>query len=688
MRTTTANYTTYNANLYKNPVYIVEFGAITTKYVSGTWNNIGSYTTKKYLRNIRASYGKIDIHEPNLTASTFDVTIVDKSSEFISFMNTNSLWGKTMTIKIGFQELDYADFVTLTPTNTVVTDIRLESDLITWIIEGRDNLFNLIGAKFNDTGIDLLIATLSSSLTAGETSTISVTTSTPFSIQTDIDGAVNDTEPTARVFVCVKIDSEIIQYTGTSGGNSLTTLTRGLGSSIAAAHSMGAEVIPGIGFKCDPLRTMLHLLTSSTAGTNGRYDLTLNTNTDTFSGVLKDGINTEISTDDINIESIEQLGWRLFHEIEYDTNGYFYIFANERNDVLDTIQEKLLKPHGLYLYINGGKIDIGHNDYVYFSENFSASDTLTDSDIKRVNGLDHSGYDQVYDKVVFNYDYDHATTDFGTNSEQTHNTTAATYYDSNRLIVDHHGATSSMDTDQIKHLVRYRFLSFADISSIIKADSYHSKLLLEPGDTPSVTFSNLANVDSGSRGWTTQKAVLLGQELAMGLDESTVEHELRVFTIPGYVDNAVSGYYSINKVAEGSIDDTSLAVSTDLTSSTEAADAYYDNSSSAYQADRIIFFIRVTPPNFGGGSDFETIDLQICWMDNTPTIQNSDRRRYINFNPQSSTAFTIALDLYGLNSTADTPDRVKVDWNATTATGSEVPTVEFVGVWFVKLNLT
>lgn len=677
MRTMTANYTAYNANIYKSPVYIVEFGAITTKFVSGTFNNIGSYTTNKWVSSIRAAYGNIDIHEPDLTASTFDVVIADKSAGFTSFMSSNSLWGIVLTIKIGFQELDYADFVTLTPNNTVVIDIRLNSNLTSWTIRARDNLFNLVGARFNNIGYPPFFSKVNGALSDVETTTINIDDATTYGNQSQLTNNAD-----SKVFVCVKIDNEIIQYS-TAGIGTLGTLTRGMGSTVAAAHSDDAVVKRGLGFKCDPLRTMLHLLTSSFAGTNGKYDLSAIN----YGLVRKQGAFAHVDDDNINIENIERLGWRMFHEIEYATNGYFYIFADDEDDVMDLVQEKILKPHGLYFIVTGSKIDVGYNDYVYFFENFLASDTLTDGNIKRVSGIEHAGYDQVYNSFSFNYDYDHATDEFASASEQTHNSTASTYYEDNRMTVNHIGAESGTDTDLIKHLVRHRFLGFADISTFVTADCLHSKILLEPGDTPSITFLNLANIDSGARGWSAVKARLLGQSLAGGPDESLVENELRVFTIPGYVENALSGYYSINKVAEGSITDKALSVSTDLTATTEAADAYYDNSGSAYQADRIIFFIRITPPGFGGGSTFETVDLQISWLDVTPAIQNSDRRRYINFNPQSSTAFTLALDLYGKSSMADTPNRVKVDWNATTAAGGEIPTVEFVGVWFVKLNL-
>lgn len=692
MRTATSNYNTYNALNNKSPVYIVEIGAAVTKFVSGTFANIGSYTTKKYLLGINGSIAGIDIHEPELSSGTFNIEILDKDAEFTAFLNDNSIIGDALVIKAGFQELEYADFTTITPVNTQITDISLSSDLMTWKISARDTMFNLTGAKLN--GAERVLSgslrfpnsTLASNLTDSETGGMTVTTdhATSYSNQSTIDNNAD-----GRVFVCVKIDSEIIGYqTIDTGTGVVSTLVRGLGNTVSAAHSSGAEVNRGIGFKCDPLRVFLHLAMTSQAGTNGKYDLDAGA-VGNIGGLYRNSnISVFLSSSQVNMEGIERLGWKVFHQVEYNTNGYAFIFIDNDENFLEYAQESLLKPHGMYLLMRDGKVDIGHNDYLDFFENFSADDTLTTANIKSIVDLTLGDYEEVHNEYAIGYDYNHGTGEFETNDNNTHNATAETYYPTSRIDIEHTGLVSSADAEQIEHFVEWRFMNFSDQATLLKLENLHRQLLLEPGDTPTITFANLPNIDSGARGWSSVKSLIVGQEINLIPDAGSVMNLCRVITIPGYVENDLggNGYYDINKVVEGSINDKALTVSLDETATTKAADAYYDNSVTAYQADRIIFFIRITPPGFGAGSTFETIDLKISALSAVPAIINSDHRTYINFNPQSSTAFTITLDLISTNA-SDTADRVKVDWVSTTAAGGEISTVEFVGVWFCVSNL-
>jgi hypothetical protein len=697
MRTATSNYNTYNALLYKQPVYIVEIGASTTKWVSGTFANIGSYTTKKYLISVRASSAEINIHQPEITSGTFEVIILDKDLEFTGLLESASRLGDALVIKAGFQELDYADFVTLTPANTLITRISLGDDLMTWRLEARDSLFELIGMKFNNlsladgTGhfVEGQDSELTVQLTAGATTEMFLTNDSNilnYTAQADLD---NDAD--ARVFTCVKIDSEIIKYTTVDTGlYKLQTLTRGVGNSTDATHAVGATVKRGLGFNCDPLRILLHLLMTTAIGGNEKYDLGVAGIGDNFDGIWSQGgVEIYFTSSQIAMENIERLGWKVFHADnaantdEFGLNGYIYLFHEDQDNVIDFIQNKLLKPHGMALMIRDGKLDVWQNDWVDFYENFSADDALTASNIKSITGFTLGNEEEVHYGYGIKYNYDHGAGTFASSFTDSHNPAASTHYPDVRLDIEHTGMIGSQDTDQITNFVFYRFQNFLDQSTLLTVENFHKQLLLEPGDTPTITFANLPNIHDGTRGWTTQKALIVGQEIDFDVNgAATVINRCRVFDTPGYVLTG-DNYYSINKVVEGSINDKALTVSTDETATTEAADAYYDNSGTNYDALRIIFFIRITQPNYGAGSTFETLDLMISWLSAGPTIQNSNHRRYINFNPQASTAFTIALDLVSKSGSADTPDRVKVDWVSTTATGSEIPTVEFVGVWFV-----
>jgi hypothetical protein len=695
MKTTTSNYNTYNALLNKKPVFIVEIGGLTTKFVSGKFKNIASYTTKKSLVSISGSIPPIDIYQPEITSGTFTVKILDKNSEFVSILNSNVVIAQSLTIKSGFEELDYADFLTITPTGTVVYSIKLNDNKIVWELQARDSFFNLVTSTLNGILITSSYgenSTLSANLNAGVTASLSITDSTNYAQQADIANGINADN---RVITCVKIDNEIIQYS-TTGVGVLSTLTRGTGNTTDANHNAGATVNRGLGFKCDPLRTMLHLLMTSNGGTNGKYDLDNNGGivASNYAGISNNGFTDPITTDEINVENIERLGWRLFHIDEYNANGFVYVFYDNTSNVLNFIQQTLLSQYGLFLKVINNKIEVDSCDYVYFVENFSADDTLTSSNVIDIEDIELTDIQEAHGSTRINYNFNHGTDSYISGTSQIvkyfNGQYSTSYGIINTKVIGHHGLISGVDADQAAKMIMYRFSFFLDVMSKQTLSVYHKQLPLEPGDKVSLNWTNFPSIDSGSRGLSSIKTLIVGQEFNWSDEQFSLLYNSLIFDIPGTIRRALTNdvYYTINKVVENSITDKSLSVSADETATTEAADAYYDNSGTAYQADLIIFFIRITPPAFGGGSDSEILDLKISWLNSSPTIQNSDHRPYIHFNPQSSMAFTFPLFLYGKSSSADTPDRVKVDWVSTTATGGEVPTVEFVGVWFVKWNQT
>lgn len=687
MRTASANYNTYNALAYKKPVFAVEFSGINTKFVSDVFADIGSppggITYKKYLKNVRFNQGELDIFTPSYISGTYVVSIIDIDDEVVAFLNSASIFDLVVTIKLGFQEIDYDDFVNLTTGGARVKDYYLNADLLTWDIQCRDGLIDLLDKNIgtNDSDVIVVDSFLSTNFTIADT-VIDVNDTAVYSVLADLTNNLDN-----RVFPVVKIDSEIFRY-DTSGGGNLTTITAARGNTAAANHTaaLTTTVKKGLGFSCDPCRIFLHLAMSTTAGTNGRYDFDSDVNFSGSGGSPK-LLEIGLTSSQVNVENIERLGWRLFNYVEYDTIPYRFYFAAEQFNFLDHVQNILLKPHGLFLMIRDGKIDIGSNDYLNFFENFSADDTFDSGIIESVNSLGHNTFDEVVSNARVFYNFNHATEDFNAYVDITHNSNADTFYPSAKsLSINHYGLDNTdYDADLVKHWLEYRFLAFADIATIINLNANHQTALLESGDTPDVTLSQLPNENSGTRGWTNVKSLLVGQDF--DLLNASFRHTLRVFAMPNFVENEVTAYYTVNKVTEGSIDDTALSVSTDETATTEAADAYYDNGGTNYDADLIIFFIRVTPPAYGAGSDNEIINLKISWLDNVPAIQNYDYKPYIAFNPQASTAFTVPLYLYGASASADTPDSVKVDWISTTATGSEVPTVEFVEVWFCVSNL-
>lgn len=692
MRTASANYNTYNALAYKKPVFAVEFSGINTKFVSDIFADIasppGGVTYKKYLKNVRFNQGELDIFTPAYISGTYVLSIVDINSEVTSFLNSESVLGSTVTIKLGFQEINYSDFVNLTVAGSKVVDYYLNADLLTYDIECRDGLLELLNKNIGVTGFPNLNTSIDFAFASADTS-FYVNDDSALYEPTDLANNLDN-----RIYMVVKINSEIIKYETLAGGinNEVTDLTRAIGgTSTPSSHAVNSIVRQGLGFSCDPLRIFLHLAMATEAGTNGKYDFDANVNfSDNIGNCL---LNIGLTSSELAVENIERLGWKLFNYIEYNPAQCRFYFPDEEFNFLDHTQTNLLKPYGLFLMIRDGKIDVGSNDYLDFYENFSADYTFDSENIEAINSMRHSDSKELSSSQLISYEYNHVSGEFS----NTYNIgsyaadTASAYPNlTNELSVYYYSLDSADGNDLIlfSSWALYRMTNFLDLSTILNLSANHQTALLEVGDKASITLSNLPNVKTGSRGWTTVKSLVVGQNF--DLLNGSFQHTLRIFDIPGFAGTAAGGavgFYNINKVVEGSIDDTTLTVSADETATTEAADAYYDNSTSQYAADLFIFFIEVTQPGYGSGSTSEIINLKLSLLDNVPAIIHYDYKPYIYFNPQSSDVFTVALYVYANNdvfSNSYIVDRVKVDWISTTATGSEIPTVAFTGIWFAK----
>lgn len=136
MLKSSANFDTYNADRDKAPVWIVEFDGIATKFSSGTFGDInGSY--KKYLKGISRVPLTANLLNFRTEFGGFDFEILDKGNDLLGLF-TNSFTGREITVKIGFQEINIADFVTLP--KSFVVDFGIRGDLSTYWFRCRNIL--------------------------------------------------------------------------------------------------------------------------------------------------------------------------------------------------------------------------------------------------------------------------------------------------------------------------------------------------------------------------------------------------------------------------------------------------------------------------------------------------------------------------------------------------------------------
>lgn len=701
MRTPSAEYEVYNALTAKNVVYAVEFytlsATIGTKYVSGSFADIssppGGVSYKKYLISVSFSAPRLDLFQSSTSPGTVQIVIMDNDAEFSSFLNSNSIFKENIFVrlKIGFQEMDYDDFVSFTNEGTLVSNVTLLPDLLSYSIVARDALFGLLSKNINGSALNDNYV-LGADLTNVETTTIEIVGTAAESIYADQSDISNVLDTTSNVFVCVKIDSEIIRYSTVTNGSpnsTLNTLARSRFHTSAVAHTAGpsVDVSRGIGFAVDPCRVLLHILTTKDA-TNNKYDLGPSSGAENW--VFLD---TPIDASFVNIEQIEQVGWKYHAWLTADNSsaGLDYFFFYPYSDALsfvDHVVEVLLKPYGYYLFARAGKLEVGSSDYVDFFENFDSVFDFDSSNIVAVNGYQYNDINE----VLYQFIKKRRSIYPGGGSEESvvHNADAITYYPKNTRTTafpaDENFSSAFLTTADQKTFPRYLFGFYNELFTIVKLRATYDSLLVEPGDNVTITLSSLPNIKTGSRGWSSVKGLVIGQDFDS--ESSEVSFEIAVFDNPHYISNLRSGHYSINKVVEANITDKALSVSTGVTATIEAADAYYDNTGTNYQADRVRFIFRLTQPGYGAGSDHEILKLHLAWLD-SGAIKNEAYREYIRFNPQSATAFTFACDLFGIGTASDNiPTEVKVDWVSTTATGSEIPTLELIEVWFIKSKLT
>lgn len=705
MRTSVANYDTQNDADYKRPVWAVSFEVITglgtfgyrTVFVSDEFGDYASppsgTTFKKYLKNVTVNLPNIDIIEPSLTPGSLEFYLVDVSNEVTTLFNSIDstdlgLYAQNVTVKMGFYEIDYDEFVDL-PTFQVVS-AEVDNSLGVWKVKCRDDSLQLNDKIFRNIGLPP--DTLDGGILAADGSLALSLVGGGF-----IDPTTFFNNADNRVKAALKIDNEIITYTGINfGTGGVTGLTRGAGNTVAADHSDDATVYPGIAFYCNPMRILLHLLmtsnTTSAGSVTGKYDLGAPeiSSTPTY----RYWIGLGIAASKINVGAIERIGWKVFDVDEYNASGYFFLFEEVRS-ALDFIQQNLLKPINAFLKYGyapwqigsgssddvSGKIDVTLLDWVDFVENFSSAFTFDDSKIIIDTFNFETLTQEAHGRINFSYGYDHAA---GQSSFSTLLTLDESYpqYSSSPVVdITHFGLADSNDSDQVENFLTHRFMMLWDAPVMAKWRAKYGTGLVEPGDRIYISATNAPDISDATLTWTNKKALVSSQRIAF--PAGTIDFEALTWDVNYYAQDELTGLYEVNKIAEGDIDDKALTASADETATTEAADAYYDNSVTAHEADRIIFKFRLTEPADAGGSTFETIKLKVSALSAVPAIINSNTVDDINFNPQGDDVILFEIDLVSLTDGGDTPDSVKVDWISTTAAGSEIPTVELIGVWFV-----
>lgn len=675
MRASTSNYDDANALDSKAPVWLVIFDVDDSTIFSthtgfDETGKPGGSTIVAYVKNFHVKQADIELGEAHLTSNEGTIELLDVNDEVTAYLNTNFIFGSGVTIKQGFMDIAYSDFVTLWIGE--VTKIKVDNALNGWVITARDNIGQLNRPIFRG-----LAKTFLNGAISGTPATFTLGNAGSF-----VDPSTLPAN--ARVETAVLIDDEIISYDAINyETNVLTVATAGRGEAhtFQANHDNSADVTQAFVFNEDPLRIWLQVLTTTEGGANGPYDL----------GIPNFGLGIHTL---IDIETIERIGWKLVEQMEWNPTGsaicYIAAWQTEK-DALKWAEEWLLKPIGCYPVISStNRISVQSADYVNLVENFSADAVFTDS---KIDDLDFEfRNDEIINQIQLLSGVRSGPGGSQSDDDTLRQADSIAIYGQSQITatIKHPGGEfikdiATLRSERMLNLFTYRFMLFFDMLISVNFKALYSQSLFEPQDFVTITYPNMPDIVTGARGWSAKKCLLTGQDLIYSRYANNFS--ARSWEGARYLHTSLAGLYNIEKVAEGAIDDRTVTMDADITTVQTAIgsdDGVFFNDSLMAEADRIVFFVRITPPG-SAGSTSETISLQIATaadLAGTPQFIKTEDKPYIRYNPQSDEPFVIELDLI-CDEESDVPESLQVDWYATSAGAGDEPEVEFVGAWFV-----
>lgn len=686
MKTTTANFDSENANEAKQPVFIVEFSGLTRKYCTGTFSNITA-NHKKYIADFHLNPTRIDTLRNSIAIGKGSFRILDQSFDASDLIISNNFHNLQVTIKFGFQTLSDSDFIDFD--NWKITEIQPNEDRnsITFFLEDASRLVTkTLGAFEQNTN-------LNGNHTAAVT-TITVDSTTGF-----IDPANIPSEIRNYIGVGVRIDDEIIAYTGVTA-TTFTGAKRQSCGTDPVAHDDNAPVTQAVVFHNaaasnpfnDIAKCVLHtLLTTDDASGHAYYDLA------TYDSNFKH-FGFGYTTGEVNIETIEKFGYLT----NYNSLGTTTDHTNVSNGDIGAVHESIngfelmedtfLNPLGAFWYTDTtNKVALGTFDSTELVTNFASVATLDDGDKvnfryeidwrNMVNVIEiESERNAVTGSTIFkdSFKLDESVTDYGENENPL------------KLNTGFFRQQSTASNFVLDNYLRRWFYAFGNPPARWEFSSLTKNITLDPGDH--IKFDSVVEVDltgvSASRGWTGKEALIEEQDIRLsGGDNPVFDVKYKGFIFN--ILDKVSGYHTDTTVLEASIDDTSLDFTGSDGTALEAADAYVDfGTTQSAQAFR--FRVEVTQPNSGSSHHLFKLRPHIQSPAGTDTFA-PDSFRYIRY--FTGNGDTIVYDFFVIHDDGNVSmDRFKVDafelrdTSGGAVAGAETPTLKFSQLIYSTLD--
>lgn len=659
MRSTTANYDTENALDAQDPVVLVQFDGVTREYSSDTFSGINTTNVKKYISSFMAKFSPINLLESFQELGQMIIKIVDKDQDVTSVLNSSTVFQKDVTVKLGFQGITEADFVSL-PVQRIIDNPRIGSNMREWQFVTRDAQ-RLINGKI---GRKIPTCSLDGDITDSQSLT-SITVN-------DTTGFVDPTNLPAKNVVQrmhLKCNSEMLSYQtiGATSFGASGFIGRGVNFSNRSAQSDGDTISQVYHFSgMNPCEALLHILLTTDNGTgHAYYDLTR------FDASFE-GMGLGLSPGLVNIEVIERLGYKYFNS-DLEDCGHLHIYQEE--DAFEWIVENILIPGGLILIRdNNGLISLTSIDRLEFIDNFSSSADFDDDDIVL------ESYEIDFRNTINDIKFIYLTKGLTNNSE---------YESYNCLLPDSivayrqrekqheivsplcssassHSGNSTPSESQIQTIARRWFHTFGNPLGYVTFIARQPLWLTEPTDNITLTLTEMPDTDDGGKGWSSKKFFVTGQEI--GLNPAVYRYN--ALTWEAYTE--LDTFYDFTTV--DTFDDNDIAYNADSSVTIDSEDGYYDLPGVVFLNGIALITLEITPPNSGGTEHWLDIDVHFI-LTSIPIIKATKTFKSIRYNSGDSTAFDIVLGCFfaPVQSTSNSFDRIKIDFYNTSAASAERP---------------
>jgi hypothetical protein len=557
----------------------MEVSGVTRKYASGTYGDI-SANHKKYIKGFQADLVGIDVKSAKVDMGRARCTLIDTDNDVSEqYIVDNNIFEKDVTFKLGLQELNIADFVSLEP--LVARNVNIKSPTeVEFLCEDARRLIGRNAEVFQFRQK----TALNGALTAGASS-CTVDSTTGFVVFHPSNPIWTEVEFVWPVIIVG--DQEIIWYGGSSATTFTTFTARGTRTGTPAmAHEDNIEVkqgvifkkVPGVDTESGPVLPLISVLMSRTnssdAITHSFYDLVRYS-----SGFL--GFGLGLTTSEVNVLSFERADGMIRNDLEdksAESLGKFFLAYKPVN--ANKFISEYLRSLGLFMYVDrNGKLAIKNYDYLEIHNQYSADATLTNNDI--LDGSYKIGFDEVLNYIELSHTKNPLDESYDVTRRFQQDESQTVYGLTEKPFIIKHDFFSSTINDQEifdGYLRRFMYL-FANPPGLFKIQVPIEFIGIAPGDFVTLTCNRFKTYTGSATtaGWTALKSLITAQKIVWSGGKPVIELEGFTWEI---MDKADLSIISATEIAAGSWDDSDLDIETSAgtgnTTTKTSHDAYYD----------------------------------------------------------------------------------------------------------------